>query len=104
MKFVFTILFVLSSFTCFLQPQIWNPRGIGGGGALFSPSINPLNPNEYYIACDMSELFHTVDFGLSYTQVHFDQFQGGHNSKVCYTSTPGLLYSVRYVNDIATPC
>jgi len=85
------------------QPVSFQPRGIGGGGALFSPSINPVNPLEFYISCDMTELFHTTDFGSSYSQVHFGEFCGGHNSKVCFTSTPGLLYSVSYINDTGTP-
>ncbi len=80
----------------FTQPTTWSPRGIGGGGALFSPSINPGNNNEYYIACDMSELFHTTDFGLTYSQLNFSQFVGGHNSKMCFTSTTNLLYSISY--------
>ncbi len=87
----------------FGQPTTWNPRGVGGGGAFFSPSINPANTNEYFIATDMSELFHSTDFGQSYSHVHFTQFQAGHNSKVCYTSTANLLYSIAYVNDVATP-
>jgi Secretion system C-terminal sorting domain len=85
------------------QPVTWFPRGVGGGGALFSPSIHPANTNEYYIACDMSELFHTTDFGLTYSQAHFSQFVGGHNSKVVFTSTANLLYSISYINDIGTP-
>ncbi|HTL80307.1 MAG TPA: T9SS type A sorting domain-containing protein [Bacteroidia bacterium] len=95
--------FGLTPFLLSAQPTSFSPRGIGGGGALFSPSINPANNNEYYIACDMSELFHTTDFGLNYSQADFTQFQAGHNSKVCYTSTANLLYSIAYVNDIATP-
>jgi photosystem II stability/assembly factor-like uncharacterized protein len=94
-NFVFAILLA--------QPTTWNPRGVGGGGALFSPSINPSNNNEYYIACDMSELFHSTDFGHSYSQVPFSQFSGGHNSKVCFTSTANLLYSISYINDVGTP-
>ena len=35
------------------QPSEWIPRGIGGGGALFSPSISPHNSDEVFIACDM---------------------------------------------------
>jgi photosystem II stability/assembly factor-like uncharacterized protein len=92
-----------SAFALVAQPASWISKGIGGGGALFSPSINPANNNEYYISCDMSELFHTTDFGLSYSQVHFSEFSGGHNSKVCYTTTPGLLFSISYINDIGTP-
>lgn len=90
-------------FTILAQPTSWTSKGIGGGGALFSPSINPGNNSEYYIACDMSELFHTTDFGLNYSQVNFQEFIGGHNSKVCFTSTTGLLYSISYINDIGTP-
>lgn len=93
-------IFTLNSFS---QPLSFESRGIGGGGALFSPSINPANPNEFYIACDMSELFHTSDYGLNFDQVHFTEFGGGHNSKVCFTNTSGLLYSISYINDIGTP-
>lgn len=100
-KLLFVLLIAPS--LLFAQPSSFAPRGIGGGGALFSPSINPGNTSEFYIACDMSELFHTTDYGLSYSQVHFTEFQGGHNSKVCYTSTAGTLYSISYINDIGTP-
>jgi hypothetical protein len=103
MKKIFLIGFILLVSLNFLsaQPTSWTSRGVGGGGALFAPSINPANPQEYYIACDMSELFHTTDFGLTYSQVNFAEFIGGNNSKVCFTS--GGLYSISYINDIATP-
>jgi hypothetical protein len=97
-KFVlFTSAFCLFT-SAFLsaQPTSWNARGVGGGGALFSPSINPGNTSEYYIACDMSEMFHTTDFGVTYSQLPFSQFVGNHNSKMCYTSTANLLYSISY--------
>lgn len=89
-------IFHLTSSILLAQPGSWSSRGVGGGGALFSPSINPANSNEYYIACDMSELFHTIDFGLTYTQLHFSEFVGNHNSKMCYTSTANLLYCISY--------
>jgi photosystem II stability/assembly factor-like uncharacterized protein len=103
-SFLFTSMAYLMFF-CFLFPQPANfqSRGVGGGGALFSPSFNPSNPNEYYIACDMSELFHTTDLGVSYSQVNFNQFIGGHNSKVQFTNTSGLLYSISYIADVGTP-
>ncbi len=85
------------------QPTTWSSRGVGGGGALFSPAINPANNDEFFVACDLSALFHTTDFGLHYNLVHFNQLQGGHNSKASYTSTPGLLYCVRYANDQVIP-
>lgn len=85
------------------QTLNFQSRGIGGGGALFSIGINPANTNEYYVSCDMGELFHTTSGGLNYDQVDFSQVLAGHNSKVCFTQTAGLLYSVSYANDQVVP-
>jgi len=85
------------------QPVSFSSRGVGGGGALFALSINPANNNEYYVACDMGELFHTTDYGSTYSQVNFQQLIAGHNSKVCFTSTAGLLYSISYANNMVVP-
>ena len=84
-------------------PTLWNPAGIGGGGALFSPSINPANDNEYYVGCDMSELFHTTDFGDSYSLLPFGQIQGGHNSSVQFTNNTQLRYCITYADDEELP-
>lgn len=70
---------------------------------MFSPSINPANDNEYYVACDMSELFHTTDFGLNYNQVHFTKIQAGINSKVVFTNDPNILYCIDYANNQMVP-
>lgn len=94
---------LMTSVLLYAQPIQFSPRGIGGGGALFAPSFNPANPSEFYVTCDMSELFHSEDRGRSYEQIHFNEFGGGHNSKVCFTSTNGLLYSLSYINEIPTP-
>ena len=76
-------------------PNSWQPRGVGGGGALYSPTINPANENEYYVACDMSDIFHTTDFGDSYNQLNFQQIvSGSWDKKVCFTNVSGLLYSI----------
>ncbi|MCF6133327.1 T9SS type A sorting domain-containing protein [Flavobacterium wongokense] len=87
----------------FSQPNSFSARGVGGGGAMFSMAFNPANDNEYYASCDMGELFHTTDFGQNYSQVDHRQVWGGHDSKVCYTSTPGLLYTISYANDMQRP-
>jgi hypothetical protein len=94
---------LLTIFNLVAQPTNFSSRGIGGGGALFSPSINPANTDEYYIACDLSAMFHTTDFGAHYSIDHFTQLQGGHNARVAFTSTPGLLYCIHYANDLAVP-
>ncbi len=103
MKHFFTWLCACFCISVMAQPASFGSRGIGGGGALFAVSINPANNNEYYVSCDMGELFHTTNFGTSYNQVHFQELIGGHNSKVCFTSSVGLLYSVSYANDMVVP-
>ncbi|MBM2815803.1 MAG: hypothetical protein HW421_2565 [Ignavibacteria bacterium] len=85
------------------QPGSWEARGIGGGGALFSPSICPDNEDEIYIGCDMSELFHTIDFGLSWDAIHFSKIFGGHNSTVCFTNQISLLYCLNYQSESPFP-
>jgi len=75
---------------------LWQSRGVGGGGALYSPSINPANDSEYYLASDMSELYHTTDFGNSYSIVNAAQVQGGHESAVRFTGNPLIAYTVTY--------
>ena len=100
---IFCIIFAFYLQQVIAQPSTFLPKGIGGGGALFALSINPANNNEYYIACDMGQVFHTTDFGTTYNQVHFKELIGGHNSKVCYTATNGLLYCLNYANDKVVP-
>jgi photosystem II stability/assembly factor-like uncharacterized protein len=100
---IFSCIIVFSILKTNAQPATFTSRGVGGGGALFALSINPANNNEYFVACDMGELFHTTDFGATYSQVNFKQLIGGHNSKVCYTATPSLLYCINYANDMVVP-
>ena len=75
-------------------PTAWQSRGVGAGGALYSPSINPANDNEYFVACDMSGLYHTLDFGNSYSTVPFGNVQAGHESGVRFTNDPLIAYTV----------
>jgi hypothetical protein len=97
------LLYIYFAATSAPIPTLWTPRGVGGGGSLFSPSINPADTNEFYVACDMSELFHTTDFGLSYETMPFHQIQGATNSSVRFTSNPLIRYCISYANDIAVP-
>lgn len=76
--------------------QEWFERGVGGGGALFSPSINPVNSNEMYIASDMGQVFHTINEGVNWESVDFREIQGSTNSKMQFTVNPQILYSLDY--------
>ena len=84
--------FFLTGFSLCAQPGIFYPKGIGGGGALFFPSVNPANDNEFYVSCDMSELFHSTDFGNSYSQVHFSKLQVFNTSTYEFTNNPNIAY------------
>ena len=75
------------------QPASFSPKGIGGGGALFFPKINPASDNEFYVSCDMSELFHSTDFGNSYTQIPHTKLQVFSTSTYEFTNNPNIAYS-----------
>lgn len=92
---LFTVI-TISAFA-FGQPSSFAPRGVGGGGALFFPSINPANDDEFYVTCDMSELFHSTDFGNSYATIPHTNLQVNNTSTWEFTSNPAIAYS--YFND-----
>ncbi len=93
-------LFLLSFFSCTLlinmnaQPTTWQSRGVGGGGSMFYPTINPANDNEFYVTCDMSQLFHSTDYGTSYNQVHFTKLQTGSISTYEFTNNSNTAYCI----------
>ncbi len=87
---LFYLLFI--SFQCIAQTTFYS-RGIGGGGALFFPKINPLNEDEFYVACDMSELFHTTDFGEQYSFSEFKNLSVLNNSTYEFTINPLVAYT-----------
>lgn len=41
----------------------WGFIGPGGGGAMFNPAINPSDPNNIFVSCDMTGSFVTYDGG-----------------------------------------
>ena len=72
----------------------WESRGPGGGGALFSPSINPHDGDELFMATDMGGVFHSRDFGRSWETLSFRTLQGGFNSQFRFTADPRVLYAI----------
>ncbi|MFZ1321186.1 MAG: hypothetical protein WAT71_06480 [Ignavibacteria bacterium] len=104
-------LFLLTTFLFFFNTQKtssqvitnWTSKGIGGGGALFSPSFSPHDPDELYIACDMTELFHTTDLGLTWTETDFKEMIGNNGSAVQFTNDPNIRYCINFENDLRTP-
>ncbi len=78
------------------QPTQFQSAGIGGGGALFSPSINPDDPNEYYVQSDLGATFHTTDGGQSYEVVPFYEAYGDVLTRVSFTSDPNIRYILKW--------
>ncbi len=48
----------------------WRILGPGGGGAMFLPTINPVDPDNVYLRCDMTGGFVTRDGGQSWSGYH----------------------------------
>jgi hypothetical protein len=76
------------------QPTLFTSKGIGGGGALFSPAINPADDSEMYFASDLGGLYTTKDGGQSYDVVHFTEAVANPYGKVCFTSDDALRYTL----------
>lgn len=85
------------------EPAQWLPRGPGGGGAFFAPSFSPFARGEIYAASDMTEVFHTTNFGEAWSVVDFRQIQGGRQAILQFTSDPNVRYALSYGNDATTP-
>lgn len=82
-------------------------RGIGGGGAMFGPSISPFNADEIFVASDMSQILHTTSRGASWDVTDFRQIQGGPKGHISFTSDPKILYGLdsgsRHAQDVLAP-
>ncbi len=102
-----SVLFFLSLFAASslcAQPTSWTSRGVGGGGALFLPSINPNNNDEVYLACDMSQVFRSTNFGGSWRVVPFRQLQAtGHVGRVEFTNDPSVRYTIDWEGEAPHP-
>jgi len=82
----------LSTIATSAFPSAWTSRGVGGGGAIVAASISPFNSNEFFMTCDMSNLFHTTDFGQNYSMIPYTQLQVQLKSEVQFTSNPSKLF------------
>ena len=83
----------------YTQPATFNYHGLAGGGAQYSPSINPANPAEIYVACDMSGLYHSTDTGNSWNLINWEYVQASHPSRVQFTNNPNIQYCMTFDNN-----
>src|SRR5436190_7543356 len=76
-------------------PARFVSRGPGGGGAFFAPSVNPFNSDDLWIGSDMSDLFHSTDFGHTWETVDFRLLLGGSlPGRMEFTSDPLVRYAL----------
>ena len=75
-------------------PSSWESRGVGGGGAVYAPTISPHNPNEMYLTCDMSIAHHSTDFGQHWSIIPSSTLRTGRNASVQFTASPDTLYAM----------
>ncbi len=81
----------------FAAPSIaapWESRGIGGGGALYSPAFSPHAVGDVFMATDMTAVFRTGDGGASWQKLPFTELRGGVETTVQFTSDPDIFYAV----------
>jgi len=90
---------LLPVYVAISQPTSFTAHGLSGGGAQYAPSINPANPAEIYVACDMSGLYHSSDTGNSWNILSFLQVQAFHPSMVQFTNNPSILYCMSFNNN-----
>ncbi len=76
-------------------PAGWDPRGISGGGSIFSPGFRPGAPGEIWVASDMGEWLRSRDGGASWMTVSYRKIVGGRSfSPVQFGSDPDVLYAL----------
>ena len=104
----FGIVFSLFTFTFSLisaQPSTFNAHGISGGGAQYSPSINPANSSEIYSSTDMTDMYHSTNGGASWKVVSLTQLLGGVYAMVQFTNNNNIRYcqSEDHVSEVLIP-
>jgi hypothetical protein len=54
----------------------WTSLGLGGGGAMYTPAISPVDLNLILLNCDMSGGYRSIDGGKSWELIHYRQLTG----------------------------
>src|SRR6266496_4076902 len=53
----------------------WEPVGLSGGGAMFSPAISPADPDLMMLNCDMGAAYISEDGGHNWRMIHHAQLR-----------------------------
>lgn len=73
------------------------PTGISGGGRLMSASINPADPSQNFVVCDMSGLYRTSNEGLTWRLIPSDVFSTTPQTRIQFAGTGSgqRIYGIR---------
>ena len=91
-----TSILLVMIFSITTLANTWEPKGMGGGGTLINVAINPHNSNEIFVGTDMSEVFHSTDFGKNWTIKPSNQLSGSFDADIRFTSDPDIMYSINW--------
>jgi len=86
-----------------LPALAWESRGIGGGGAFFSPAPSLHDPGRLYVSSDMGGVYESGDLGQSWRMLRSSRLQGGVATPVQFTSDPLVLYAIDAREDLRIP-
>ncbi|MDZ4668723.1 MAG: hypothetical protein SGJ00_12705 [bacterium] len=95
-RFIFLLACVLCACSLsYAQPTAWVSKGVGGGGAVYRPSISPHNGNNLFLACDMSPIHQSANFGQTWSVFPYLQLPGNRSTEMQFTSNPAKLYALK---------
>ncbi|HZO90122.1 MAG TPA: hypothetical protein VFB38_17470 [Chthonomonadaceae bacterium] len=73
---------------------LWEPIGLSGGGAMFTPAISPINPQRMMLNCDMSAAYLSNDGGLHWRMIHHAQLRSSTRCRPAFHPTnPNIIYA-----------
>ncbi len=75
--------------------QGWMSLGLGGGGAMYTPAISPVDPNLILLGCDMSGAYRTTDGGRNWEMIHYRQLNGSTTVRPAWhPNNPSMAWAV----------
>lgn len=75
-------------------PTRWTSLGLGGGGAMYTPAISPVDPNLILLGCDMSGAYRTTDGGQNWEMIHYQQLNGSTTVRPAWhPADPNIAYA-----------
>jgi photosystem II stability/assembly factor-like uncharacterized protein len=72
----------------------WEPVGLSGGGAMFSPAISPADSSLMMLNCDMSAAYLSEDGGRNWRMIHHAQLRSDTRCRPGFhPSDPNVIYA-----------